>query len=138
MATKKEKNPEKYTKEYIASVKSAAQEFIDLRDRKIHPEGDFDNGGRWYPTRRFSCCSEIRNPSSAWPFSLLIHCRTAAHVAENRGVDVSDIRSAVKKGIEVWALEKAFLAEKNEKARQEKIDKIVNRAREEGEELLFV
>ena len=138
MATKKQTNPEKYTKEYIASVKSAAQEFIDLKERKTNPEGNFDSGGRWYPSRLCDCCHAIRNPSRAWPFTLMTHCRTAAHVAENRGVDASDIRSAVKKGIEVWALEKAFFAEQNERARQEKTKEIVNRAREEGEELLFV
>jgi hypothetical protein len=50
--------------------------------RLQHPDGRFDDGGRWYPSSRefCSCCKDIRRPSRAYPMSLNIHCRTRKHI----------------------------------------------------------
>jgi hypothetical protein len=51
----------------------------DLRLR--HPDGSFDDGGRFYPSEKEvrDCCADIRAPSRTFPFSLMKHCRTAKY-----------------------------------------------------------
>lgn len=131
----------KYTAPYIAKVKKAAQEFEDLRDRKSHPEGKFDNAGRWYPAEYCPCCNNIRSPSRAYPYTLLTHCRSAAHLAYVYEIEASDIRSCSKMGIEVWAVKKALEAQKAEKAQkaiEKKTKEIVALAARDGLDALFV
>lgn len=58
-----------------------------MRNRQIHPDGKFDNAGRWYPSEA-ECIglANIRSPSRNWPYSYLVACRTRKHVkliAEN-------------------------------------------------------
>ena len=79
-----------------SKVFQAAQEFISLRDRHIHPDGEFDKAGRWYPTTYYPCCETIRSPSRSYPYSHMVHCRTAAHVAHKYGVIVKDVRACVR------------------------------------------
>jgi len=62
------------------STIEAVAEFVGLSNRATHPDGDFDKAGRWYPHHKCACCSHIRAPSRAYPYSLLVHCRTAEHV----------------------------------------------------------
>ena len=59
-----------------------------LQDRVIHPEGEFDKGGRWYPSEKENqgVTDIIRSPSKAYPYSYLVACRSKKHVkaiAEN-------------------------------------------------------
>lgn len=72
----------------------AAREYVALRDRSANPVGKFDSAGRWYPTQTCSCA--VRAPSRAHPYSYLVHARTAAHVAEVRGVERARLLAAVK------------------------------------------
>jgi len=46
--------------------------------------GYFDAGGRWYPNEReiCECCSRVRSPSRAYPYSLLRHIKTKRHIRE--------------------------------------------------------
>ncbi len=76
----------------------AAQAYIARRDRKDHPDGEFDKGGRWYPSEaeKQPCCRSIRPPSRAWPNSLNSHCRTLKHVARLYGVDEKALRQRVR------------------------------------------
>ena len=62
--------------------------------RRAHPRGDWDDGHRWYPDEAEwrDCCESIRPPSRAWPWSLMVHCRTAAHVAALYGIDPKVLR----------------------------------------------
>lgn len=55
-----------------------------LRDRVIHPDGKFDNAGRWYPSEAEDCgiSRVIRTPSRAYPYSYLVACRTRKHVTQ--------------------------------------------------------
>jgi len=60
----------------IEDVYKARQERIE------HPYGTFDRKRRWYPddNEKCSCCDKIRSPSVAYPYSLLLHCRTKVHI----------------------------------------------------------
>ena len=51
--------------------------------RREHPCGKFDNAGRWYPSdsEEQDCCKAIRQPSRAFPYSLMLHCRSKKHIA---------------------------------------------------------
>lgn len=53
-----------------------------LKDRKIHPDGKFDNKKRFYPdeNEKCSCCSYIRSPSARFPYSYMTHCRSYHHI----------------------------------------------------------
>ncbi len=79
-------------------IMSAAKEYKDRQSRRTHPAGEFDKGGRWYPSEneRQSCCDSIRSPSRAWPMSYNRHCRSAQHVAALYGVDPADLRRAAR------------------------------------------
>ena len=72
----------------------AAREYRALRDREINPNGSFDKAGRWYPAHACDCA--VRAPSRAHPYSYLLHCRTAEHVARVRGVSRSGLLRAVR------------------------------------------
>jgi len=52
------------------------------KNRDEHPDGTFDNKGRWYPSdaEKCECCKRIRPPSRRWPYSLMTHCRTKKHI----------------------------------------------------------
>ncbi|MGD9890314.1 MAG: hypothetical protein AB7R89_16330 [Dehalococcoidia bacterium] len=67
--------------------------------RRSHPEGTTDKGGRWYPVpeERRDCCTRIRTPSRAWPWSLLVHCRTAGHIAT-----LLDVEPRLLRGLILW------------------------------------
>ena len=72
--------------------------FVGRQDRVLHPDGRFDSGGRWFPrdNEHRECCDVIRSPSRSYPWSYMVHCRTAVHVATLHGVDVRDIRRVVR------------------------------------------
>ena len=80
--------------EYEIRVEQAAREFLDRKARREHPAGSFDNGGRWYPADAERCdwCDTIREPSINYPYSLMVHCRTADHIADRMDVDPTDVR----------------------------------------------
>jgi hypothetical protein len=81
-------------------VVAAARAYLDRRDRRSHPDGKTDSGGRWYPSDsediNGTITRTIRSPSRAWPWSYMVACRTAGHVAELYGVDVSAVRSMAR------------------------------------------
>ena len=70
----------------------AAIEYLNRKARASHPEGSFDNASRWYPDEYYPCCTQVRSPSRAWPYSLMVHCRTAEHVANEYGCSVKMLR----------------------------------------------
>ena len=78
-------------------LRAAAQQYIDLQDRRVHPGGTFDHAQRWKPDRELACCALIRSPSRAYPYSLLMHCRSIAHVAAEPGYSVTTLRRAVSR-----------------------------------------
>lgn len=63
-------------------VKIAATVYQERQARLQHPEGEFDDAGRWYPSERErqSCCEAIREPSRRYPHSLNKHCRSLDHI----------------------------------------------------------
>ena len=54
--------------------------YQDLKDRKIHPSGTFDNGGRFYATN--DDLIRVREPSRRFPYSQLNACRTKKYVTK--------------------------------------------------------
>ena len=87
------------TEDYDGKLASAARLYLDRQGRRVHPEGYFTNGDKWYPSdgERCWCCSCIRAPSRNWPWSLNKHCRTFEHVAALMDVDVTDLRRVVRR-----------------------------------------
>lgn len=81
-----------------AAADDAARLLARRQLRQSHPDGSTDTGGRWYPSdsERRSCCSSVRAPSRAWPWSYMVHCRTLKHVAQLTGVDAREIRRSLK------------------------------------------
>lgn len=56
--------------------------YLLRKKRIIHPEGEFDKSGRWYPSdnEKCSCCDKVKPPSREHPFTLLVHCRSRNHI----------------------------------------------------------
>jgi len=74
----------------------AVDEYLARQRRDRHPKGKFDSAGRWYPSNSEvrDCCERIRSPSRRWPYSLMLHCRTAKHVAALFNVSERTLRTA--------------------------------------------
>lgn len=77
------------------SVLAAAEHYIKLRDRDMHPAGNVDSAGRFFLDRRYECCRGIRSPSRNYPFSEMVHARTVLHVACE--LKLSDYIKAIRK-----------------------------------------
>jgi hypothetical protein len=89
--------------------------YVARQRRAVHPQGQFDSAGRWYPyakTEHRRCCDQIRSPSRRWPYSLMLHCRTAKHVARLFSVPEKDVRRAAKAFTKLEEPELAVEAEK--------------------------
>lgn len=82
----------------IDNLAAAVACFHARQTRQQHPDGKFDGAGRWYPSasEEQECCSRIRSPSRAYPYSYMVHCRTADHIAHIYGVSATDIRRAAR------------------------------------------
>lgn len=82
------------TTKLAKSIFAAASSYLRLRDRLEHPAGEFDNAGRFYLVDTCDCCSSIRSPSRAYPYSHMIHGRSVVHVAHAAGL--ADYARAVR------------------------------------------
>ena len=82
------------TKKLAKSIFAAASTYLRLRDRLEHPAGKFDSAGRFYLIKPCDCCSSIRYPSRAYPYSHMIHGRSVVHVATAAGL--ADYARAVR------------------------------------------
>lgn len=78
--TTKRGSPENHLRKWIRATARAV--YIPRRERTVHPEGDFDSKGRWYPCTRESgggSGTTCRAPSKRWPYSYMLRCRTREH-----------------------------------------------------------
>ena len=77
---------------------AALEEFFSRQDRRSHPEGWRDAGGRWWPSDAecTALCATVRRPSAAWPWSIMLHCRTTTHLAELFDVDADVLKKLVQ------------------------------------------
>lgn len=77
---------------------AAALEYIARRDRRTHPAGTFDKRGRFdlADSERCECCKGIRSPSASYPYSEMVHARTAKHVACMYSVDERELKRCVR------------------------------------------
>lgn len=82
----------------MSKAQKAAQEYLNRKSRATHPSGRTDNGGRWLPSEseKCDCCDRIRTPSRAYPWSLMLHCRTAKHIANLYGVSEKELKAELK------------------------------------------
>lgn len=64
------------------------------KNRLTHPPGQMDKARRFSTYEYMDCCEPIRPPSRSWPFSMMLHCRTANHIAELVDSTPRDIRRA--------------------------------------------
>ena len=80
------------------NLHAATQAYLRRKSRAEHPEGSFDKQGRWWPSAQEhqDCCAHIRSPTRSYPYSLMLHCRTAEHVANLHGVTVDAMRQALR------------------------------------------
>lgn len=80
------------------TIELAAREYHNRKLRIEHPAGKFDNARRWYPAETEKCaeCRTLREPSRAWPYSLMLHCRTARHIALKYSLDADAIKRVAK------------------------------------------
>lgn len=92
-----------FSKEDLAELESihgkalkAAVEHVKRQCRDSHPEGTFDKQDRFYIDEGCSCCSSIRSPSRAHPFSQMIHGRTIDHCSVLFGVDAEEAKNALR------------------------------------------
>src|SRR3990167_3916754 len=73
--------------------------YLRRQERTEHPQGHSDSRStshRWYPSdeERQACCT-VRAPSRAYPWSLMVHCRSLLHIAHLYGVEEGKLRSAL-------------------------------------------
>jgi len=82
-----------------AKLRAAAQRYIDLKARRVHPDGEFDRAKRFYLSEEESheCCSKIKPPSRNFPFSYMLHARTMTHVATAFHIELPRLKWAVKR-----------------------------------------
>lgn len=92
---------------------SLARIYDGRKSRAVHPEGEFDSAGRWYPADtekvvdafRTDAYKEsfhgIRGPSRNWPYPYMLRARTRAHckllvLAALAGAEVpADVKAAM-------------------------------------------
>ncbi len=81
-----------------ARLTEAAEVVLRRQLRILRPAGKYDNAGRWTPSddEWQECCASVRQPSRAYPFSYLSHCRTISHISRLHGVDTVALRGKVK------------------------------------------
>ncbi len=86
------------TPRYWEAVEEAVHEYLERRTAWPHDQGQVKSGGKWYPNPDEKCCvcNSIREPSCAYPNSLLKHATTMFHISDKIGVLESDVRARVK------------------------------------------
>ena len=71
--------------------------YSELKNREIHPAGEFDSAGRFYLNN--SDLVNVRTPSRTWPYSQMVAGRTKKYVkkvAEKYSCNsVESLRAAV-------------------------------------------
>jgi len=77
------------TCEVTSTLQAALDVYQKRQARTAHPAGKTDKAGRWYPSddEYLECCNSIREPSRAYPWGYMTHCRSLPHVAALTGVD---------------------------------------------------
>lgn len=79
------------------SLETAVTTYLERTYLGKHPVGRTDHG-RWNEDsgERAECCRSVRAPSRAYPWSMYKHCFSMKHIACLHGVEVSEVRGALK------------------------------------------
>lgn len=78
-----------------------AVEYLKRKYRYTYPDGH-SKGKKWYPyeIEHAKCCDTIRSPSNAYPWSLMIHCKSLKHLCTLHDANISKVRKILgKKGV---------------------------------------
>ncbi|OOY06995.1 MULTISPECIES: hypothetical protein [unclassified Thioclava] len=67
---------------YTSAEIAAAFEYLDRKERRTDPPGEFDHRGRFFAAERTLAVTFCRAPSARWPFPQMLAARTADHCAE--------------------------------------------------------
>jgi hypothetical protein len=88
----------------------AAGRYIARRERWEHPQGEFDAGGRWYPSPSEGLDTRCyRTPSRRWPYSYMLACRTVKHCAYlEHADDLTLVRRIVRIAVSAKTVENAI------------------------------
>lgn len=80
-------------------LQAAVKLYEDRQSRHAHPAGTFDKAGRWYPAAEetCSCCDAVREPSRAYPYSYMVHCRTSKHIEQLFNLPAGSIRAEINR-----------------------------------------
>lgn len=76
------------------NILNAAKEYFSRDSGRSNPLGSFGKDKRWWPadSEKMVCCGYIRTPSSHWPRSLMIHCKSVMHIANLYQVDNLELK----------------------------------------------
>ncbi|WP_457743266.1 hypothetical protein [Sulfurimonas sp.] len=67
-----------------SKIKNAVNTYLGRKKRDEHPNGTFDNAGRWYPDESENLDTDYyRSPSRSYPYSYMLACRTLRHAVED-------------------------------------------------------
>ena len=95
-------------KGYSPADIAAGVEYAARKTRRSHPPGQFDRAGRFYASEPFH--TSVRPPSRDYPYSQLVHARTAVHVAHVFGADEVATRRIGKMTEKAWEVEEGGLS----------------------------
>lgn len=70
----------------VRLIIKAIKEYNARQNRSSHPAGEFDKKGRFYLSEVCDCCKGIRSPSAAYPYSQMVHGRSAKHICNLLGL----------------------------------------------------
>ena len=85
------------TRGYPYPELQAASLYLIRRDRLGHPDGYFDEKGRWYAHGQDAAVmAPCRSPSRNWPYSEMLSCRTLKHCARYYDADTRLTRRAAR------------------------------------------
>lgn len=84
-------------------IQNAAKQYIRRQDRSEHPDGKFDNAGRWYPDDIEELDTDMyRSPSRAYPYSYMLACRSLEHIAKLNGFSKKNELLAIKRIVRIF------------------------------------
>lgn len=73
-------------RDIFTQIINCAKTYSDMKNRHIHPQGEFDSANRFYTSVKYPCCEHIRPPSRSYPYSQMKHARSLEHIAHEFAV----------------------------------------------------
>ena len=93
---------ENCTLERAQAAFRAQARWLRRKERTEHPDGNFDNAGRWDPSADEDCddfTSRTRTPSRKWPYSYLLAARSLEHCEALEDAEHEDVLLMRRAGV---------------------------------------